>query len=141
MKFKKGEMSMTETLTNITEFLDTYETEEKHETPRLNAFIDFVKLKNIANEQKELINEYIVKDKNIRNGKPVIKGTRITPQELLLITQESFNAKPKNAEEFIKYIKEQYPSIDSVEKIVAGLSYSIRKCSIIRFLRKMLSEK
>lgn len=141
MNFKKGEMSMTETLTNITEFLDTYEVKSKRETPRLNALIDFIKLKCIANEQKELIDKYIVKDKNIRNGKAVIKGTRITPQELLLITQESFNTKPKNTEEFIGYIKEQYPSIDSAEKIVAGLSYSIRKYSMIKFLRRILSEK
>lgn len=132
---------MTETLTNITEFLDTYEAESKRETPKLNALIDFIKLKCMANEQKELIDEYIIKDKNIRNGKPVIKGTRITPQELLLITQESFYTKPKNAEEFIGYIKEQYPSIDSTEKIVAGLSYAIKKYSIIRFLRRLLSER
>ena len=95
---------MTETLTNITEIFDTYETEKK-ETPRIDAFVDFIKLKRMANAQEKLIDEYIVKDRNIRNGKAVIKGTRITSKELMLITQEAFESKPKNIEKFIEYIK------------------------------------
>ncbi len=114
---------MTDTLNNITEIFDTYETEKK-ETPRIDAFVEFIKLKHIANAQEKLIDEYIVKDRNIRNGKAVIKGTRITPKELVLITQEAFKNKTNDIE---KFIKEQYPSIDSIEKIVAGLAYEIKK--------------
>lgn len=134
MKFKKGEMYMTETLNNITEIFDTYET-EKRETPRIDAFVEFVKLKRMANAQEKLIDEYIIKDRNIRNGKATIKGTRITSKELLLITQEAFESKAKNIEE---YIKEQYPSLDSIDKIVAGLAYEIKKLNIFKFILAIL---
>lgn len=137
MKFKKGEMDMTETLTNITEIFDTYETEKK-ETPRIDAFVDFIKLKRMANAQEKLIDEYIVKDRDIRNGKAVIKGTRITTKELMLITQEAFESKPKNIDKFIKYIEEQYPSIDSIEKIVAGLAYEIKQLNTFKFIITIL---
>lgn len=125
---------MTETLNNITEIFDTYET-EKRETPRIDAFVEFVKLKRMANAQEKLIDEYIIKDRNIRNGKATIKGTRITSKELLLITQEAFESKAKNIEE---YIKEQYPSLDSIDKIVAGLAYEIKKLNIFKFILAIL---
>lgn len=134
MKFKKGEMNMTDTLNNITEIFDTYETEKK-ETPRIDALVEFIKLKHIANAQEKLIDEYIVKDRNIRNGKAVIKGTRITTKELILITQEAFKNKTNDIE---KFIKEQYPSIDSIEKIVAGLSYEIKKTNTFKFILALL---
>lgn len=134
MKFKKGEMNMTDTLNNITEIFDTYETEKK-ETPRIDALVEFIKLKHIANTQEKLIDEYIVKDRNIRNGKAVIKGTRITTKELILITQEAFKNKTNDIE---KFIKEQYPSIDSIEKIVAGLSYEIKKTNTFKFILALL---
>lgn len=134
MKFKKGEMNMTDTLNNITEIFDTYETEKK-ETPRIDALVEFIKLKHIANAQEKIIDEYIVKDRNIRNGKAVIKGTRITPKELVLITQEAFKNKTNDIE---KFIKEQYPSIDSIEKIVAGLAYEIKKTNTLKFILALL---
>ena len=38
----------------------------------------------------------------------------------------------------IEYIKEQYPSIDSIEKIVAGLSYEIKQLNTFKIILNIL---
>lgn len=133
---KKGEMDMTETIENVAEILDTYgvKQEQKKDRPKLNAIITFIKLKEIANNNNNLIERNIEKNKNIRNGQVVIKGTRITPNELILIIDEVFDNKTLKTENALEYIQKEYPSIDSEEKIVAGIMYSIKKFSTLKYI-------
>ena len=133
---KKGEMDMTETIENVAEILDTYgvKQEQKKDSPKLNAIITFIKLKEIANNNNNLIEKYIEKNKKIRNGQVVIKGTRITPNELILIINEVFDDKTMKTENVFEYIQKEYPSIDSEEKIVAGIMYSIKKFNTLKYI-------
>lgn len=125
---------MTETLENFTRIMEDYEPKQKQETPKLNSIINFLKLKNITSQQEDIINTYTERNKKIRNGRTVIKGTRITPEEIMLIVKEAFDNNVNDVAQLCKYIKEQYPSIDSKEKIVAGISYTIQKTNTLKFI-------
>ena len=88
-------------------------------------------------EESKLYKDYlsvqdkISKDKEIRNGKAIINGTRITPKELMFCIAEKINQDEKkgietNYEGIKKYLSEEYPSITNEEQIQAALYYTIK---------------
>lgn len=73
---------------------------------------------------------YIIVDKNIMSGLPVIKGTRITVKSIY----ESYILhldKYSNRKNVVKAIKKDYPSL-SEEQILFALCYYIKKTSIFK---------
>ena len=75
----------------------------------------------------------IEKNNDVRNGKAVIKGTRITTKEVLLIMSEC----PEEKDVF-EYICEQYPTIESREQIIYAIMYEINKINTINFILKVV---
>lgn len=91
-----------------------------------NILQDYTKQKQINEEHKKEIAELrekvkeleepkIIQDKNIRSGKPVIKGTRLTVIDVLLFITEFIK-------EHEKEFKENYADINSKE-IVSSINY------------------
>lgn len=139
---KKGEMDMTDIITNAAEIFDNYNVDEKNRKVMISDCINsFIRLKEIAKEHKDLIEKYIIKDKNVRKGKAVIKGTRITPLEVFFILDEAIEQQKTTGKDFIKYIKEQYPSLDSEEKIMSGILYVVKKYSIVKYILGVILTK
>lgn len=81
-------------------------------------------------EYDRLIKEYIVSDKKVRNGEAVIKGTRITVEDIVYIVRD---------ENWKKDIYKQYPSIQNEKQILAALLYVVKyKIGSIKFLLAIL---
>lgn len=90
----------------------------------------------------ELINQYIISDKSIRNGKKTIINTRITPLELIYSIIQYKQENPDKEDDYelmCKHIFKEYPSIDSEEKIRAALAYIFKyKINTIRYIISVL---
>ncbi len=126
---------MTNVLTDIKDIMKTEEIEINYTSPKMELIFDFLRFKQIANKSKDKIAKYTERNKNVRNGKTVIVGTRITPKELLDIMAED------KEERAFDYISKQYPSIDSEEKIFYGALYEIRKTNLFLFILMVLFSK
>ena len=127
---------MTNVVTNLKDFMQTEDIKDNYPTPKIDAIFDFLTLKVIAKKTKNEIKQYTEKNKNIRNGKTVLAGTRITTKELMLIMSE--NRSEKNT---FEYISECYPSIDNEEKILYGALYEIKKTNTVLFILRTLLKK
>ncbi len=132
---------MTETLENFTQIMENYESKKEKDTSKIHEIATFLKMKSIASQYDEIICKYTEKNKKIRNGKTVIKGTRITPEEMLLIVKEAMDEKNNDIDTMCKYINEQYPSIDSKEQIIAGIFYNIKKISTFKYILGVIRKK
>ena len=124
---------MTNVITNIKDILETEELKDNYPTPKIDAICNFLTLKAISNKSKKEIEKYTERNKNIKNGKTVLVGTRITTKELLLLMSES----PKEQDVF-EYIYKCYPSIKKEEQIIYGMLYEIRKENTFLFILKVL---
>ncbi len=133
---KEKEKIMTNVLTNLKDFLETEEIQISQPNPRIETIRTFLKVKSATRRLNKKIVEYTERRKEIRNGQTVLKGTRITTKEIFLIMSE--NEKGQNV---YKYISEQYPSIDSEEKIFYGALYEIRKTNSLLFILRILFSK
>ena len=127
---------MTDVIVNVKDFIETEKIESNYKTPKTDKIIYFLKLKSISKKAKEDIKKYIEKNSKIRGGKAVLKGTRITTKELLLIMSEHSKVAPE--EDVTDYIREQYPSIDSEEKIIYGALYEVSKLNTLIFVLRVL---
>lgn len=127
---------MTNVITDIKDFIETEEIIENYQTPRIDMILDFMLLKKIAKRSKNEIEKYTESNKEIRNGKRVLAGTRITTKELIIIMSENENQK-----NIFEYISKQYPSIDSEAKILYGALYELKKVNSIRFILGVLLKK
>lgn len=99
--------------------------EEKYSrNEKINSIVEVVKIKT-SEQVDEIIKNNINFDKKVRSGKATIKGTRITPKELILATSEmasdnfTFN-------DLKKYLYEQYPSITQEIQIEAAVYYCLK---------------
>lgn len=123
---------MTNTLINenAREFI-LYET-QNNET---NKFQELKLIFNIKTKKKykEIIDEHIIVDKNIRNGEAVLKNTRITVDDVSCILYETRGKKNQ-----LEYIYEQYPSLTNKEQILAALLYSIKNTNIFLILLSII---
>lgn len=141
---KKGGFTMTDVLSiydmeQIVENVKDIEVEEKA-NEKANKIALFIAIRK-SKELNELVNKYIVKNKEIRDGKAVIKGTRITPIELMYCVAEVLknNKNEKTFEEIRDYLYEQYPSINNENQIKAAISYVIKKeISTIKYIVTIL---
>lgn len=133
---KKEEKIMTDVIVNVKDFIETEEIESNYKTPKTDKILCFLKLKSISNKAREDIKKYIEKNRKIRGGKAVLRGTRITTKELLLIMSE--HSKVDSEKDTIDYIREQYPSIDSEEKVIYGALYEISKTNTLIFVLRVL---
>ena len=141
---KKGGFTMTDVLSiydmePIVENVKDIQLKEKvnEKAKKITIFIAIKKSK----ELDRLVKEYIVKNKKIRDGKAVIKGTRITPVELMYCVDEILkeNKNEKTFEEIRDYLYEQYPSINNENQIKAAVSYIIKKeISTIKYIVNIL---
>ena len=135
---KKEEIGMTNVLENVRDFMENEDVERNYQTPKIDIVFSLLKLKRIAKLAKKEIYKYIEKNDKVRGGKVVLKGTRITTKELILIMSE---CSPKGDEDLIENIREQYPSIDSEEKITYGALYEISKVNTLLFILKVWFNK
>lgn len=115
---------MTDVLTNFENIMVDYSnnidnTEEK--TTRLEFFLIVWKIKKMTKTgfARKIIKENIVRDKYVNQGRPTIKGTRITPNDIGRIIENGTNVT-------IEKIREEFPSIDNEEQILAGLFVFMR---------------
>lgn len=135
---KKGEIIMTNVLENVRDFIEAEEIESNYQTPKIDKIFTLLKLKKVAKLAKDEIEKYTENNINVRNGRRVLKGTRITTKELLLIMSEHSD---ENGKDVIEYIREQYPSIDSEEKIIYGALYEVNKVNTLLFILKVWMNK
>lgn len=129
MTKKKEVLKMTDILLNISDYLENEDIKEKYKTPKIDEILIFLKFKAKAKKAREETKKYIEKNKTIRNGKAIVKGTRITTKEILLFLNEC-----ENFEETLEYICNQYPSIESKEQVLYALLYEIDKYNTLLFI-------
>lgn len=123
---ERGGFTMTEVLNicNMQEYVIN------NKDSKIETIKNAIRIKTI-DKYEEIINKNIIKDKEIRNGRATIKGTRITPKELMFCIAEKINQDEKkgietNYKEIRKYLSEEYPSITNEEQIEAALYYTIK---------------
>ncbi|MCM1053688.1 MAG: DUF433 domain-containing protein [Ruminococcus sp.] len=101
---------------------------------RIHSFFEsyyyYNKLKRAAKEKN--CQEFIIKNKDICNGKPVIFGTRIEP----IIVMRIMFLNTSSIEERIEEIKKEYPSLDE-NLILMAILYYIKSTSFIKFLKQI----
>lgn len=107
---------------NIQELMDNNQKKSKNE--KINIIRSIVRMKT-STQVKKIIRQYISIDKKIRYGKATIKGTRITPKELILATSEICDEN-LTFEKIKEYLYEQYPSITNQQQIEAAVYYLFR---------------
>lgn len=114
---RKGEIAMTNVLTNVENIIDNYEDKEQQKiNSRLESFLIVYRLRKLIKSDfaQEIIEKNIIRDKKINNGRSTIKGTRITPDDIgRLVTNEE----DISTEEIFR----EFPSIENEEQILAGL--------------------
>lgn len=69
-----------------------------------------------------IITKYIVKDKEIKSGMPVIKNTRISTKDIMKMTISGYESDD---------ILRNFPSITNEKQILAALVFEIRKKSCL----------
>lgn len=135
-KKEKGGFTMTNVL-NICNMQEYVSNDNK--ISKIDMIRDTIRIKTI-DIYDEIIDKNIIKDKEIRNGKAIIKGSRITPKELIFciaekIEQDEKNGIETNYEGIKKYLSEEYPSITNEEQIKAALYYTIKyEINIFRYI-------
>lgn len=72
-----------------------------------------------------LVKEYIVKDKGIKSGVSIIKGTRISTNDILRMIADGYK---------VEEIQEEFPTINDERQLLAALVYEIRKKNCISFM-------
>ncbi len=138
-KEKKEESKMENVIINVKDYIEEIEPKNViYQTPEIDQIFTFLKLKKMAKMAKENIKKYTEKNKKIRNGKTVLKGTRITTRELILIISEYMNNDNNEEKKIIEYIREQYPSIDSEEMVFYGVLCAIKEINTLTFICKIL---
>lgn len=138
-KEKKEESKMENVIINVKDYIEEIEPNNViYQTPEIDQIFTFLKLKKMAKMAKENIKKYTEKNKKIRNGKTVLKGTRITTRELILIISEYMNNDNNEEKKIIEYIREQYPSIDSEEMVFYGVLCAIKEVNTLTFICKIL---
>lgn len=138
-KEKKEESKMENVIINVKDYIEEIEPKNViYQTPEIDQIFTFLKLKKMAKMAKENIKKYTEKNKKIRNGKTVLKGTRITTRELILIISEYMNNDNNEEKKIIEYIREQYHSIDSEEMVFYGVLCAIKEINTLTFICKIL---
>lgn len=105
--------------------------EDENKSSKVNVFVLYYYYRKIKKAVKQIdCSNYIEKNKNICNGKAVIKGTRIQP---IVIMRYMFNP-AENVDESQAKILSDYPSIKS-DAIMPAVVYYIKTTSFRKFLK------
>lgn len=102
----------------------------------IRALIDVLLLRK---ELKKLDYKNIIEiDKDILNGKPVIKGTRISPRTIYEHFSNNCKEKEFNIDKFIEFIKKEYPSLKrkSEKTIMKSLLYYVAYEPLLKLIIK-----
>lgn len=99
---------------------------------KLQMLIFVKSMKSIYYNKNLKLHERFENNKEILNGKTVIKGTRITPETINTYITKKTN-KNISREEIFKQLLLDYPSITK-DDIIASLVYCFAKMSYIKIL-------
>lgn len=117
--------------------------EEKEQKKKNNGFFNsielLIKFIIIKKRLKKLNYKNIIEQSDdILNGKPVIKGTRITPKVIYEHFMINCKDDKKDLDDFVSLIKKEYPSLKnkSEETILKSLLYYVANESIINIIKK-----
>lgn len=122
-KYRKGAINMTDVLTNFENIIDDCANETKEKiNPKIELIFIVYRFKKLIKTDfaQKIIEENIVRDKNINKGKDTIRGTRITPEDIGRIITTNKNVS-------VETIYEELPSIENEKQILAGLFVFMKK--------------
>ena len=91
---------------------------------KLINYFYYLQLKHLS--KKIDYSKYFEKNKNICDGKLVIKGTRIQPITIMNFLKSNNNYY-KNVEQFLQDIKNSYPTLNEEQIIISILYCAIKK--------------
>ena len=109
-------------------FSDALENKVTNSKPqKRKMWRDFCVLKRIAKDSAfdGIVNEHIIKDKTIKSGTPIIKGTRISTCDIMKMTTYFNN---------VEDISDNFPSITNEKQILAAIVYEVRNMSYLKNL-------
>lgn len=115
-------------------------TQKKKSKPFLKRVMFIIECIMIKKGIKRLNYKNIIEqNKDILDGKPVIKGTRITPKVIYEYFMANCDDNEKTLNDFVELIKKEYPSLKnkSEETILKSLLYYIANESIINIIKNM----
>lgn len=121
----KGGSIMTDILTteNTINFINNNTLEEKKQKRgRFSSMYELLEIK-YNKKYNKLIEKHIEKNNEIKDGRAILKGTRITAEDILYITEEAQINHEKN---WLEYIFKEYPSIQNQEQVLAAILYLIK---------------
>lgn len=116
---------MTDVLTNVEYIMDNYQEEQlkkDNKITKAELILMVYKIKKIVKSRcaQKIIQENIIKDKTINEGRYTIKGTRITPDDIgrIICNKEGIT---------IEDIYKEYPSLEKKEQLMAGVLFYAQK--------------
>ncbi len=85
---------------------------------------NFTLLKVIVKDPRfdEIVKDNIIKDKNIKSGMAIIKGTRISTKDIIRMLKDDYN---------IEEVLKNFPTIKDEKQVLAALVYEARKWNFI----------
>lgn len=121
---------------------DFIKKEEKIQKKKNNTFLNhiilFIECMMLKNRIKKLNYKNVIEqNKEILDGKPVIKGTRITPKVIYEHFMVYCGNDEKNLDDFVELIKKEYPSLKNKkeETILKSLLYYVANESTINIIK------
>lgn len=106
-------------------FSNKKELKDSHSARSFREFWrNFTLLKTMVKDPNfdKIVKDNIVTDKNIKSGTPIIKGTRISTNDIMRILTDDYE---------IEDIMKNFPTIKSEEQIIAAMVYEIREWNFI----------
>ena len=108
---------------------------KKKDYKLLRKVLDFLAWNELKSKSKNFdYSKYIEKNRDICNGKPIVKGTRIEPITVWNYFMSIEKTDNINMDIIMKKIKEDYPALDD-DKILVSFLYCIKTNSFKQLLR------
>lgn len=101
---------------------------KKLDMTKSNSFREFWRvltlLKAIAKDSSfdEIIEKNIVRDKRIKSGVAIIKGTRISTSDVMRMLSDDYN---------IEEVLDNFPTLKDKNQVLAAITYEVRKWNFI----------
>lgn len=131
MSIRKEALIMTDVLTaNLDSIIETKVQKTDKEEIHENKIIRYLEYRKLIKSDyaQDLIKKYIQKDKKNKHCQYIIKGTRITVEDIIRIL-----AIKENAE--LEDIKKEYPSLENIEQVIAAiLLYADKKLRLWKII-------
>lgn len=133
---QRGVYSMIDATNCIDDLLHDNEEIKKEQSilmDRLQLILLIKKCRDQIKYNKEIINYVLTSNKEIANGKVVVKGTRITPKTISDYYLRVMKETNGNYDETLKILAENYPSIDKKQLSICVM-YTVSKISYFKAL-------